>query len=212
MTPKKNRTHSTAKPKNTQSAPTKKPTPWQPPYTPPLSLNPIPTPRVKALRGRVNQRRFASVVGPAVTGDRTVFGLPSPKEFVPVPKRPSQQSQRKLLMPAPMVPKNSPSLNVGRKLKVLGPNQRPLDDKPFSHDLFKVAMPDIPPMGLVISFIEEAEELADGKRQEGLMEEVVKQFGTYLLYVDALETKTKNLREAYSNLLDAKRMAPYECT
>ena len=38
------------------------------------------------------------------------------------------------------------------------------------------------------------------------MLEVTTQFGDYLLYVDNLETKHKNLKNAYKNLLKLERL------
>jgi hypothetical protein len=202
MTQKKNLKPSTENSKSTSSKPSEKLTVWQPPYTPPLSMTPDLYPRARALRERVKQSKFVSAVGPAVTGDRTAFGLPSPREFVPVPvpmtvSNLNQWGQRVLPEMITSAIPEAPKLNVGRKLKVLGGNQKPL---PGSPDL-----PDIPSIDLLISFIEDAEELADGKRQSNLMEDIVKQFGVYLLYVDALETKVKNLKSAHEALLERQR-------
>jgi len=101
-------------------------------------------------------------------------------------------------MPMPMgIPKHSPKQSEKEKSKV---------DEKQSLLVVSNQLPKTPDINLLVSFIEEAGELADGHRQNSLMEEIIAQFGAYLLYVDDLETKVKNIKSAYDRLLKVKRL------
>lgn len=195
MPPKKNQKPTTPSQKSTSSEVMRKQKAWQTPYTPIIVT---PYPRASELRERVKRRKFASVVGPAVTEDRTTFESYSQKQSQ-YPRHKNQPQQRNLPMPMPMGVPQPPKLNDGKKLRVIDENPSP----PVSSK----ALPKPPEIGLLVSFIEEAGELADGKRQEDLMKEVIAQFGAYLLYVDDVETKVVNLKKAYDHLLSIKRLA-----
>lgn len=194
MPPKKSQKQITESQRSTSSLPMRKQKAWLMPYTP---LIVTPTPRAQALRERVGRRKFASVVGPAITEDRKTFESYCSSQS-PLPKQQNLLPQRSLPMPMPMgIPKHSPKQSEKEKSKV---------DEKQSLLVVSNQLPKTPDINLLVSFIEEAGELADGHRQNSLMEEIIAQFGAYLLYVDDLETKVKNIKSAYDRLLKVKRL------
>lgn len=64
--------------------------------------------------------------------------------------------------------------------------------------------PKRPDVDLVIEFIMQAEQVAHGKHQKGVVAAVAAQFGEAMYYIEKLEEQRDNLKDAHAKLLKSK--------